>query len=331
MRLINERPILLPPLINRIRQLGVAFAILALGVLYGGRANASPDDSKSRASFEGFTIAGEAGSPVISQAGGSQAVSVSSYRASTFIRQSGTVEWEIAGIMAAVTATRVSDVTKGGSRFHFKSEGWFGKNTESLGMDKVHHGWKTYVFTDVLQSIIEHRTGDKRGAAYTATLLALGITTYTEVLDGFTARTGFSKEDMVTHFVGAGASLLRNTVPGLRDKIDFRMEMRPSSKGSDLRLVNQLAQRKYLTAIQLSGFKSMERGPARFIELQFGYYGRGFTEVEKKRGADLKRKLFVGIGLNVQEMFPKNPRSIYIRAGKGIFDYFQLPYTSVRN
>jgi hypothetical protein len=253
------------------------------------------------------------------------------YRLRTFGKQTASVGWELAGIAAAMTATRVKDVTKGGAPFRFKDEGWFGHDTESLGMDKLHHAWKTYVLTDVLQSMIENRTGDRTGAAYTGALLGLGVMTYAEVLDGFTARTGFSNQDTVVHIAGAGLSVVRNAVPGLRDKIDFRMQFKPAARGDDLRLVNQLAQRKYLVATQLSGFKKLERTPWRFVELQFGYYARGFTEVERARGDPLRRKIFVGVGLNIQQLFARNPRSRIERLAKGAFDYVQLPYTSVRN
>jgi hypothetical protein len=253
------------------------------------------------------------------------------YRLRTFGKQAASVGWELAGITAAITATRVKDVTKGGASFRFKDEGWFGRDTESLGMDKLHHAWKTYVLTDVLQSMIENRTGDRKGAAYTSALLGLGVMTYAEVLDGFTARTGFSNEDTVVHVAGAALSVVRNAVPGLREKIDFRMQFKPAARGDDLRLVNQLAQRKYLIATQLSGFKTLERTPWRFVELHAGYYARGFTEVERARGDPLRRKIFVGVGLNIQQLFARNPRSRVERLAKGAFDYVQLPYTSVHN
>lgn len=253
------------------------------------------------------------------------------YRLSTFQHQAGTVGWEMIGLTAALTATRFKDITKGGSAFHFKSEGWFGRKTESLGMDKIHHGWKTYVIADVLHSLVAHRTGNARGSAYTGSLLALGLLTYAEVLDGFTARTGFSNEDMVSHLAGAGLSLFRNTVPGLREKIDFRMAIGTQGLGKDLRLVDQLSDRKYLLATQLSGFRRFEASPLRFVELHLGYYGRGFSMTERSAGDPLRRRIFVGVGFNVQQLFSARPRSAVERLAKGAFDYIQLPYTSVRN
>jgi Predicted periplasmic lipoprotein (DUF2279) len=244
-------------------------------------------------------------------------------------RQTKSVGWELAGVTAAVTATRVKDFTKGGASFRFRNEGWFGRNTKSLGMDKMHHAWKTYVLTDVFQSMIERRTGDAKSAAISGAVIGLGVMTYAEVLDGFTARTGFSNEDMAVHVAGAGLSMIRNAVPGMRGKIDYRMEVQPEGFGKALQLDEQLAQRKYLVAVQLSGFRRYEQSPLRFAELHFGYFGRGFTADEKARGEPLRRRLYAGIGFNVQQLFARKPKSRVEKLAKGVLDYVQLPYTSL--
>lgn len=251
------------------------------------------------------------------------------YRLKTFSRQAKSVRWEMLAGVAAMTATRWSDVTTGGSKFHFTNEGWFGKSTYAFGMDKMHHAWKTYVMTDVLESIIRHRTGEKAGAAKTGAILSLGLLTYGEVMDGFTKRTGFSNQDMTVHFAGAGLSLLRNTVPGMRDKIDFRMEYKPEFGGTGLRLVDQLEDRKYLLAAQLSGFKGTRDTPWRFVELHMGYYARGFSPTAKAEGVAPKRRIFLGLGFNVQALFARKPKSRVERYAKGVLDYIQIPYTLV--
>ncbi len=251
------------------------------------------------------------------------------YRLSTFSRQAKSVRLEVLAAGVAITATRLSDVTTGGSKFHFKNEGWFGKSTYSLGMDKMHHAWKTYVITDVMESIIRRRTGENAGAAKTGAILSLGLLTYGEILDGFTARTGFSNQDMTVHLAGAGLSLLRNTVPGLRDKLDFRMEFKPTFGAEGLHLVDQLEKRKYFLSAQLSGFKSTRETPWRFVELHMGYYARGFSDRAKLAGEPQKRRVFVGLGFNVQELFSRHPNSRIERYAKGALDYVQIPYTLV--
>jgi len=251
------------------------------------------------------------------------------YSLNSFGRDTGTVGWEVAAVVAAVTATRFKDITEGGGDFRFKSEGFFGRDTSSLGMDKLHHAWKTYVLADVLQGLIEKRTGNNRSAAYSAAAISLGVMTYAEILDGFTKRTGFSNEDFAIHFAGAGFALVRNAVPGLRQKLDFRTQINPAALGRDLRLTDQLAERRFLFAGQLSGWQRFEDTPWRFVELHAGYFGRGFSDAERARGAPLKRRLYVGVGFNVQQLFARKPRSFVGRVARGAFDYIQLPYTSI--
>lgn len=249
------------------------------------------------------------------------------YRLSTFGKQTGSVGLEVVAVAAVMASTRVDDLGQG---FRFKNEGWFGKSTATLGMDKLHHGWKTYVVSDILQSIIERKTGDAKGAAITGSVLGLGLMTYAEVLDGFSKGSGFSEQDSIVHVAGAGISLLRNTVPGMRDKVDFRMEIEPSLKGNHRLIADQLVHRKYLVALQLSGFKGLETSPLRFLELHAGYYATGIASYERARNDPLRQKPYLGIGFNVQALFSKKPNSTAERIAKGVFDYIQLPYTSVR-
>ncbi len=241
----------------------------------------------------------------------------------------GTVKWQLVGLGAAITATRINALAKHGGGLRFRNEGWFGKSTDSLGMDKVHHAYKAYVMTDVLQSIIARKTGNARGAAYSGALFGLGMMTYGEFFDGFTKGHGFSNQDMTVHLFGAGLSMLRNAVPGLNNKLDFRMLADSAFSGKGVHLKDQLADRKYLLAGKLAGFKSLENTPWRFVEVHFGYYARGFTDREIARGDPLKRTLYVGLGFNLQQLFPRKPRSRAIRWTRGALNYFQLPYTYV--
>lgn len=254
----------------------------------------------------------------------------SPYTISTFRKHAHSVKWEIVGAAAAMTATRIGRVVKNGPTFGFKTEGWFGKSTSSLGMDKVHHAYKTYVIADVLQGIIQKRNNGERGSVKTGALVSLGLMTYGELFDGLTKGHGWSNEDMTVHLAGAGFAMLRNSVPGLRDKVDFRMLTMPTFRGDQTDLINLLAQRKYLLALQLDGFDRFERTPLRYVELHLGYYGRGFTDRERALGAPLKRNIYVGVGLNLQQFWPKKPKSMVARLSKGTLDYIQLPYTSVQ-
>jgi hypothetical protein len=275
---------------------------------------------------------GDASSAIVTLAGPSEtdgsefgrSQAKGSYTLGKLGRDIGRVKWELAGVAVAFAATRVPTIVKEPRGFYFVNEGWFGKDTESLGMDKLHHAYKTYV----LQTLIARRTGEKDAATWSGAIVSFGMFAYAELLDAFADGHGWSNEDMVMHLGGAGFSLARNLVPGLRDKLDFRMEMRPSFKGDWWRLNNQLDDRKYLFAAKLAGWDALRDTPLRFVELHAGYYARGFSDLERERGDPLRRKIYFGIGLNVQQLlFGREKREKFIgRVARGLFDYIQVPY-----
>jgi len=106
----------------------------------------------------------------------------------------------------------------------FESEGWFGKDTKYGGIDKLGHAYTGYVISQYFTQRIAHSVDDPKNAAITGALLGMGFQTYIEFFDGFAGQHGFSYEDLIADGVGATFSFLRNTVPALADKLDYRME-----------------------------------------------------------------------------------------------------------
>jgi hypothetical protein len=227
----------------------------------------------------------------------------------------------------AMTVPRAISLAKSNSGFSFKSEGWFGRNRNSVGMDKLMHAYEGYVVAEFLGSAIRRQSSAPGGWPVSAGLISFGLMTYTEVLDGFGGDRGFSHEDFIADFTGAAVSVLRNSIPGLKDKLDIRIQYVPSDLG-DTRLLTDYAGQKYLLALQMSGFRGMERSPLRLVELHAGYYARGFRSEDKAAGKQVRRELFVGIGLNVQELLFGQTRSRAGRAAHSVLDYVQVPYTS---
>jgi hypothetical protein len=104
--------------------------------------------------------------------------------------------------------------------------------------------------------------------------------TAVEIVDGFAVDHGFAREDMVMNALGAGFSVLRSTIPGLKEKVDFRLQYFPSPDSSFRPLSDYMGQR-YLLAVKLAGFETLEQTPLRYFELQGGYFARGFSKREK--------------------------------------------------
>ncbi|MGE3747267.1 MAG: hypothetical protein AB7G25_16405, partial [Sphingomonadaceae bacterium] len=96
------------------------------------------------------------------------------------------------------------------------------------------------------------------------------------------------------------------------------------------RNTGRFSEQKYLVALQLSGFKGLEESPLRFIELQSGYYVNDFKPGGGAGAAarNPKRHFFVGISLNLQEIFFKTHRSRLSRWAWTALNYVQIPYTA---
>ena len=100
------------------------------------------------------------------------------YTFRVFRDQAKSVKWRFAGAAAAITAGGFANWNWGSSRFRFNSEGWFGKETASLGMDKLGHAYSAYVLTEFFSDGIKKRSADDRSGSYTGAILAMGLMTY---------------------------------------------------------------------------------------------------------------------------------------------------------
>ena len=251
------------------------------------------------------------------------------YEASTFVNQTSDIWVDVSGILALNLYYGMSSDGWGSQKFHYENEGWFGEDTYALGMDKVGHAYGTYLYTEYFTQRIAHSSNNPQGAAMTGALLGFGMQTVVEVLDGFSTDYGFSNEDWIADGVGAGFSLLRNTVPGLADKIDFRMEYNPWATGSaEFSPLNDYTSQKYLLALKLSGFEQFQDTPLRFVELQAGYFARGFGPKGQAPTGELRREPYVAIGVNLAELFNVEPirDTLPAQFARRTFEYVQVPY-----
>lgn len=242
----------------------------------------------------------------------------------------GAAKWEALGIMAYTTAVQ-SLLTNPNTDFHFSHEGWFGKDTANLGIDKLTHAFNAYIFSEFLGHRIARKTGDRTGSALPAALMGFGLQFYGELWDAHKTSSGFSMEDVTFNALGSAFSYARHTVPGLEEKLDFRLMTIPNSKGFSRSGKKHYEQQHFLFAVKLAGFEKLEASPLRFVELHVGYRGKDFTNAERAAGVTPKRDIFFGLALNVSELFFKNSRSRLGRAVASGLNYFQIPYVATHN
>jgi hypothetical protein len=270
---------------------------------------------------------------------------IADYTPRVFVRQSASIPWRFGGAAAAITATGLANWNWGSSRFKFRSEGWFDKGTSNLGMDKLGHAYSSFVLTEFFTDGIDSSGAKPDTRSYTAAVLAMGLMTYIEVFDGFSKDHGFSHEDLAADAAGALLSVARRTIPGLREKVDFRLLYTPDRStfralscfpaphckkdGKTARSpITDYTNQRYLLAVKLAGFRQVRSTPLRFVELHAGYYARGYTQEEEDRREPLRRRLFVGAGVNIAELLFRRRSAWYGRAAQSAAEYIQVPYTA---
>jgi hypothetical protein len=252
------------------------------------------------------------------------------YSGATFVDQTAQVALDFTGLLALNIYYGTSADDWGSKSFHFENEGWFGKDTYSLGMDKIGHAYGAYLYSEYFTQRITHGSGNSEGAGITGALLGFGMQSVVEVLDGYSADYGFSNEDLIADGVGAGFSMLRSTIPGLAEKLDFRMEYNPwVSTGDSFSPFNDYSGQKYLLALKLGGFEQFQDSPLRFVELQAGYFARGYGAKGAPAIGELRREPYVAIGVNLAELFAVEPvrDTLPAQFARRAVEYIQLPYT----
>ncbi|MEN2786368.1 DUF2279 domain-containing protein [Sphingomonas qilianensis] len=262
--------------------------------------------------------------------GAGEAVGPDPDRYDSFGARVGAVKWEFAGMLALFSVVHVGTTLRDPQPLRFQDEGWFGRDTNNLGLDKLAHAYNTYIFSDLLYHRMARKAGGGLPTALASVALAAGMQSLGEVTDGFHTGSGFSVNDLAFNLAGGGFSVLRNSVPGLKEKLDFRLSVIPNRDFYTFKGKEHYRQQRYLFAVKLAGFDGVARSPLRFAEVHLGYYGTGFTQRERAAGRTPARKIFVGVGVNFGELLFKRSRSTAGRAARSVTQYFQLPYTTLR-
>lgn len=196
------------------------------------------------------------------------------------------------------------------------SEGWFGNDTDSGGVDKLGHAYTSYVTTRGLSYLYESWCINKDDAALYGALSSLAIVTYMEFGDAF-SDFGASKEDMVANTAGVLYGYYSYKYPRLSSILDYRWEYKLGSETLG-DFATDYENTKYLLALKLNGFDFFSQNNfLKHIELHAGYYTRGFSDGDDNR----ERNVYVGIGFNFTDLFRRHS---YNKAST-LFKYYQIP------
>ncbi len=200
-------------------------------------------------------------------------------------------------------------------------EHWFGHGTKEGGADKVGHIYSSYVLSHAFSSIYRAWDYPPEKAAAMGALSSFGITTMMEVGDSFSSEFGFSYEDLVMNSAGVLLGYAFDRHPELQRKVSFRLEYAPRlDRDFEPDVFTDYEHHKYLLALKGEGFDAINKSFLRYLELQVGYYARGYNDYKDGGPDNRRRSVYAGIGLNVGELV----RPLW---DSRIFDYIQLPYT----
>jgi hypothetical protein len=209
----------------------------------------------------------------------------------------------------------------GQKKAHAESEGWFEKDSNSGGADKLGHFYSNYTFTHILSSVYEDWGYSRREAALNGAISSFALMGFMEVGDAY-SRYGFSHEDFLMNSLGSSLGYLIRRYPGLSEKIDFRVEYNPSFQENDF--ITDYENMKHLVAFKLNGFESFRETPLKYFELHLGYYTRGYSNRAEERGHGRERNVFFGITINISKFFKARG---YRRTAR-FLNFYQPPFTT---
>lgn len=218
-----------------------------------------------------------------------------------------------------------------------EDEGWFGQETYAGGADKLGHFYFNYVGTRLYAQAFRHFGNDPVRATYLGAALALGTMTAVEVLDGYSKRWHFSKEDALMNALGTGTAILFEKYPKLDSLLDVRFTYRRSAiEGGSFDPISDYSGQTYVLVLKASGIPALrERGWLRYLELSGGYGVRNYAQERLDLVDQRHRQLYFGVSLNLSELLGlgtgKNGEPD--RPGPGLvgtaLEYIQLPGTAV--
>lgn len=215
--------------------------------------------------------------------------------------------------------------------FRTQKEGWFSQNTSSGGADKLGHAFSAYVGTRLVAQAFNAVGNEpepaRRLAAWSTLAVMLGI----EVLDGYSKKYTFSREDALMDVVGVGIGYLMERNRELDNLLDFRLRYR-KSEGSSFDPAGDYSGQTYLLVAKASGVPVLrENSVLRYFELAVGYGTRGY---QSPPGVERERNLYFGVSVNLSEVLAQTvfrgakERGVGQRATDLFLEFVQVPGTA---
>lgn len=216
-------------------------------------------------------------------------------------------------------------------RFTRVNEGWFGQETYSGGADKLGHFYMTYAGSRLLARALSWDGASHGEAIRTAAWYTFGAFAAIEVLDGYSRKWHFSREDMVMNAAGVGVAIAMERYAGLDRLLDLRVLYRPGrDEGRRFDPFGDYSGQTYLIVAKLAGVPALRRpGLLRYVELAAGYGTRGYGTAGTRSGT---RNVHVGVSLNLSQLLEGagTGKASRLRRGADLaLEFVQVPGTAL--
>ena len=225
-------------------------------------------------------------------------------------------------VSAGIAAWGFSQWNWGTESFHFHDEGWFEEESKTGGSDKTGHFYMTYLLSRIMASRMQDRGLSLEWSSFWGSVSGLTSMTLLELGDG-TSPYGFSKEDFIADSIGAALAYFIRAYPKVDEFVDIRFEYWPSgsSEGRD-DFSTDYSSMRHLMAFKLLGFDALKRTPLSLVELQIGYYSRGYRSYDT---VEESQHVYVGIGISLADL----ARRSEIHVLENTFEFYQPGHTYV--
>jgi hypothetical protein len=209
----------------------------------------------------------------------------------------------VGGTLAYGRAKWWQDGFSGG--FRTVNEGWFGQTTNYGGADKLGHVMFAYTGARLLTHAFEWAGNDPDRALDLGLWTTVGTLMGIEVIDGFSKKWRFSKEDAIANLAGGLLAHWLQTRPAVDALLDLRIQYSPSTGPAGRRRFDPFGDysgQRYLLVFKASGMPKWSDQPLlRYLEFSVGYGTRNF-EAEYRALAAPTRHAYYGVSLNLSEV-----------------------------
>jgi hypothetical protein len=227
------------------------------------------------------------------------------------------------------------------------SEAWhlergpaFGVGTYAGGADKLGHVWSNYSLTRATTAVLTAAGWRRTPSSFVSAGLTEVAFTLTEIQDGYVF--GFDPKDMVANLGGAALAVVMDNVPAVDRLFDFRLQYFPSRdyrrqlrENGSVDVGQDYTGQSYIVALHLGALPRMNESDytywARYVDFAVGFEAHHYAPAPEIREVAPRQTLYLGLAVNMQGVLSELlPDSRGRRIGRGIFEVYSLPYTTLR-